>query len=73
MKSKKCETCDSLRNIIEDLHETLSKFTMIRDNHNTILSNQKTSYNKANLTSNPLLYAMVERKRFILFINAILF
>lgn len=49
MKSNKRETCDSLRNKIEDLHEILTKFTMGKDYLDVILSNQRASYNKVGL------------------------
>lgn len=53
LKINKCETCDSLRNEIENLHETLSKFTQGKQNLDMILSNQTTLYNKVGLSSQP--------------------
>lgn len=41
LKLNKCETRSSLRNEIESLHETLSKFTKGNVNLHKILSNQK--------------------------------
>lgn len=39
LKINKCETCDSLRNEIENSYETLSKFTQGKQNLDMILSN----------------------------------
>lgn len=53
MKTNKCETYDFLRKKIKDLHETLSKFIMARDNHDMILSNQRVSHDKIGLGYQP--------------------
>lgn len=47
MQFNKCETCNSLRNKIEDLHEVLSKLTMRRYILYMILSHQRVFYSKA--------------------------
>lgn len=38
-KSNRCEFCDALRNEVNNLHKTLSKFTKEKDKHDMILSN----------------------------------
>lgn len=44
-----CVKCKFLKNEIIDLHNTLGKFIKGRENLNTILSNQKGTYNKSGL------------------------
>lgn len=48
-----CKTRDFLKFEIEDLYETLRKFTRERDNINMIISSQKSSYNKEVLGYQP--------------------
>lgn len=42
----KCETCISLKNYLDNLHETLGKFVKGKKNLDLILSNQRASYDK---------------------------
>lgn len=65
MKYVKCKTCDSLKIYIEDLHETLRKFTKCRDILDMILFSQRNTYNKRGLDylsksiwRNLIIYAM---------------
>lgn len=53
LKSSKFETCDSLRNEIEILHETLSKFAKGKENLGLTLSNQRASHNKTRICYRP--------------------
>lgn len=60
----KCDDCNILKNKIEDLQNTLGKFTMGRENLNIILGNQKGTYNKAGLVYHPKNHEKLFRKFF---------
>lgn len=46
LKSTKCDSCDSFKIEVANIHETLSKFTKRKENLDLILSNQIPSFNK---------------------------
>lgn len=48
-QSVKCETHVSWKNKVDNMHETLGKFTKGKENLDLILPNQRTSYNKNRL------------------------
>lgn len=60
----KCNDCNILKIEIEDLQNTLAKFTMGRENLNIILANQKGTYNKAGLGYHPKNHEKLFRKFF---------
>lgn len=60
----KCDDCNILKIKIEDLQNTLAKFTKGRENLNIILGNQKGTYNKAALGYRPKNHAKLFRKFF---------
>jgi hypothetical protein len=60
----KCDDCNILKIEIEDLQNTLAKFTMGRENLNIILGNQKGTYNKAGLGYHPKNHEKLFRKFF---------
>lgn len=53
VKTDNCKTCDSLKILIEVLHEILNKFTKDRENIVMILSSQGATYNNVCLGYDP--------------------
>lgn len=46
LKSDQCKSCESLKNEVTNLYETLEKFTKFKDKLDFILSNPKTYFDK---------------------------
>lgn len=70
MKTKKnevskCSECKFLKIKIEDLYNTLAKFTSGSDNLNFLLGNPKRTYDKAGLGYHPKLHEKYFKRFFI--------